>query len=690
MSNYSEIKHKLGLAIKRPAAQIFFNINSSPKKSNVENKLQDKSYSISAILQQRKLLPVYKVKRRLLEEVDKHSSLIIIGETGSGKTTQIPHFIHDLKLEGSKMIGVTQPRRVAAVTVAQRVAQEMDVVVGSTVGYCVRFEDCTSSSTKLKYLTDGMLLREAMLDEYLMGYNVIVLDEAHERTIHTDVLFGIVKKAQAYRLLHHLSPLKVLIMSATMDVDHFSKYFNNASIVYLEGRQYPVEVFHAVEPQDDYCFSCLVTIFQIHKDAPANEDILVFLTGQEEIESMSSSIRSILKDPQCSGPPMKVYPLYAALNTSRQLDVFRPAPAGTRKVILSTNIAETSVTISGIKYVIDSGMVKARTHHAGTGLDVLRVQSVSQAQAWQRTGRAGRESAGFCYRVYTKLEFAGMLKNTIPEIQRCSLSSVVLQLLAININPLNFDFLDKPPKESVVEAINLLHQLGAVECVENPHLTALGKKMSQFPLDPRFSKIILSASDFGCLEEVLSIVSLLSVESVFVSAPAKKEEAAAARQKFLSSSGDLITLLNIYRCFNNMKNKKKWCFDNFMNSWNMEYASEVRTQLTELCRNNNLVISSCGNNMERVRKVFLTGLFMNLAELQRDKSYVTVGSSQRVCIHPSSAVFGSLPPCVLYAELVQTNRVYMKHVSPIDPDWLEEVMPNYARLHPHRKHPSQD
>nr|CAD7451802.1 unnamed protein product [Timema tahoe] len=280
-------KHKLN----SPKNVVF---TGSPvfKKAKLEQNLNTSSPSV---FHQRKLLPVFGVRNKLLAEIYKYSSLIVIGETGSGKTTQIPQFMHEVKLYRNGMIGVTQPRRVAAMTISQRVAQEMNTNLGELVGYSVRFEDVTSKCTKLKYLTDGMLLREALLDPLLLSYSVIVLDEAHERTVHTDILFGVVKQAQKFRTERSLKPLKILVMSATMDVDHFSHYFGNIPVVYLEGRQYPVQVFHAIKTQEDYAFSCLVTIFQIHKDAPPNWDILVFLTGQEEIEAMAYNIRLISK-----------------------------------------------------------------------------------------------------------------------------------------------------------------------------------------------------------------------------------------------------------------------------------------------------------------------------------------------------------------------------------------------------------
>uniref|UniRef100_A0A0K8S6A6 RNA helicase n=1 Tax=Lygus hesperus TaxID=30085 RepID=A0A0K8S6A6_LYGHE len=614
-------------------------------------------------------------------EFEKHPTLIVIGETGCGKTTQIPQYLHELNMEGDGKIGITQPRRVAAVTIASRVAAETKSNLGQKVGYSVRFEDVTSSNTKIKYLTDGMLLREAMSDELLSGYNIVLLDEAHERTVHTDVLFGIVKQAQKARASHSsLQPLKIVIMSATMDVDHFSKYFNNAPVVYLEGRQYPVTVKHACEAQEDYVHSCLVTLFQIHKQAVVNHHILVFLTGQEEIEAMTANIRSITKDPSFSYPPIRVHPLYAALSPNKQLDVFQPGNPNARKVILSTNIAETSVTIPGIKYVIDSGMVKQKFHHPTTGLDMLKVHSISQAQAWQRSGRAGRESEGFCYRAYTKAEFDCMIPNPVPEIMRTNLAGVVLQLLALNINLLTFDLLDKPSTELILEGVEQLKFLGAVDEGDEPVLTDLGKQMALFPLDPRFTKVILSASEFGCIDEVVTIIAFLSGESVFINNLAKKEEAAAAKAKFASSEGDHLTLLNVYKGFNSIGTAKyKFCYDNFLNIRNMEYAIKVRQQLMEICQRCKIPFSSCGDDTEKVRKCFVMGFFMNVAELHRDKKYWTLLKKQVVNIHPSSVVSGSMPPLVLYTELVRTAKTYMRFVMPIEQEWLDTLAPENIR-----------
>lgn len=323
---------------------------------------------------------------------------------------------------------------------------------------------------------------------------------------------------------------------------------------------------------------------------------------------------------------MKVCTLYAAQTDTQQMQVFYVSPPNTRKVIISTNIAETSVTISGVRYVIDSGMVKVRTYHPATGLEMLKVQRISQEQSWQRTGRAGRESEGFCYRLYTRTQYELMQKTTVPELQRANLNCVVLELLVLGINARTFDFMDKPSNDSINAAYEQLKLLGAIESLDSNTLTPLGKKMGRFPLDPRFSKILISAQNYNCLEEALTIVALLSSESILHSPPTKREVAENSRQKFCSGYGDHLTLLNIYREYNNVgqSNKKSWCMQHYIHFKNISHAKEIRQQLEEICKKCGLNMTSCGSNMDQIRKCLLTGLFMNVAELHRDRQYITV------------------------------------------------------------------
>ncbi|XP_011197201.2 ATP-dependent RNA helicase DHX33 [Bactrocera dorsalis] len=630
---------------------------------------------------QRQALPVYKVRQRLILEARRSETLLLMGETGSGKTTQIPQFLYESGFAQKGMIGITQPRRVAAITVARRVAQEQGCRLGETVGYTVRFEDCTSPQTRIRFLTDGSLLREAIADRLLRQYTVLILDEAHERTINTDVLFGIVKEAQKQRRQRGLTPLKIIVTSATMDIDHFGKYFNVRGM-YLEGKTYPVKVMHTKETQPDYLNAALVTLFQFHRAEPVNHDVLIFLTGQEEIEAMAHQIRQIAKTHDAELSPVRVFPLYAQLPQNKQLECFLPAHANSRKIVLATNIAETSVTIPGIRCVIDCGFVKRRVYNPSSGLDALRIVRVSQAQAWQRCGRAGRDAPGTCYRTYTQAEMESFENMPKPEILRSNICSTVLQLLALGIDCRTFDFLDRPTPEAVDDAYRKLEALGAVRNYKiKPELTTLGQQMSQFPLDPRYSKLLLSASAFGCMEEMLSLVAVLSGENVFVSSNEKRELAALAHAKFTSKHGDHLTLLNVFSAFLKTEKVKLWCHDNFLNTRNLSYAREVRKQLQEIVERLDLPLNSCGNNQDQVRKCLLIGLFDNIAELQRDNTYLTITGRQRARIHPSSVFHGKYrPEYVIFTEIVLTERNFLRQVSEINPDWIADVLPNYAHL----------
>lgn len=628
---------------------------------------------------QRKQLPIYQAKPQLLNQLRQLHNAILIGETGSGKTTQIPQYLYEAGIGRQGMIAITQPRRVAAISLAGRVAEEKRTQLGKLVGYTVRFEDVTSSETKLKFMTDGMLLREAIGDPLLLRYTVVVLDEAHERTVHTDVLFGVVKTAQRKRRELNKIPLKVIVMSATMDVDLFSEYFNKSPVLYLEGRQHPIQIYYTKQPQPDYLQAALVSIFQIHQEAPPSHDILVFMTGQEEIEALARTCRDIAKHLPDGCSPMVVIPLYASLPPAQQLRVFQAAPKGCRKVILSTNIAETSVTISGIKYVIDTGMVKAKRYNPDSGLEVLAVQRVSKAQAWQRAGRAGREDSGSCYRLYTEQEFDNLIPMTVPEIQRCNLAGVMLQLMALGIpDVMNFDFMSKPSPEAVRSAVEHLELLGAVERKEGQvFLTALGKKMASFPLEPRYAKTILLSPDYSCSEEILCIVSLLSVDTVLYNPPARREEVLAARKKFSSSEGDHMTLLNIYRAFKKVSGNKEWCRENFVNSRNMSLVKEVQAQLKDICLKLNLKLESCGAETGNVRRCLAHGMFVNAAELQPDGSYIALDTHQPVAIHPSSVLFQAKPAYVVFNELLHTSRCYMRDLCLVDAEWLLDAAPEY-------------
>jgi len=662
--------------------------NKQPWKQNKKqnnfdspNMIQNKGvFGNQELMKERKQLPMWSAREMFLSEVGRHNVVVLLAETGSGKTTQVPQFLYTARMLKNKMVAITQPRRVAAVSLAKRVAREMNGEVGGLVGYRVRFQDVTDSNTKLLYQTDGMLLREAMLDNQLSRYSWIVLDEAHERTVNTDILFGVVKAAVRSRLNDQtIGPLKVIIMSATVDADKFSQYWG-CPVLYVSGRQFSVNVRHISTETEDWQKAMLSTIFTIHQDAPAKEDILAFLTGQEEIEAMARQVRMLAKEFP-GRPKLEVITLYAAKPPDQQQAVFKKTGDNHRKLVLATNIAETSVTIPGVVYVIDSCRVKAKVHRSGAGLDLLKVVRVSQAQARQRSGRAGREREGTCYRLITAKEFSELEEATVPEIQRSNLSSVCLTMLNIGIeNIQGFDFMDAPSSDDINAAIRQLKLLSAVN--EEGKLTDLGRKMAGFPLEPRLTSVIIAAGELGCGEEILTIIALATGETIF-NVPASKErreEAELIHKKFAANEGDLVTLLNTWKAFRASNQSAQWCQEQYLISRHLQFAADVRKQLVSLCHNCGIKLES-NRDMDVVRKALASGLFMNVAQLTIDGHYVALDSGQQCHIHPQSVLFRKKPEMIVFTEMVHTSKSYLRGCSLVDAAWLQEIHPEYFRTH---------
>ncbi|ORX41484.1 hypothetical protein BCR36DRAFT_180815 [Piromyces finnis] len=645
--------------------------NGNQGKNGFKKSKKDLIGKAKSLLPQRKALPIFSAREKIIKEILNNKALIIVGETGSGKTTQIPQFLHHAGLSKNGIIACTQPRRVAAMSIARRVSEEFGTRLGDRVGYSIRFDDKTSPNTLIKYMTDGMLLRELLSDNMLKKYSVVILDEAHERTLRTDILFGMLKAIQKKR-----DDLKIIVMSATLDAEKFSEYFDDAKIMYIAGRQFPVKLYQTIQPQEDYLDSAIVTIFQIHTEQP-NGDILTFLTGQEEIEAVEKLIIEHAKLLPVTAKKLIPCPIFASMPTDQQNKVFEPAPPDTRKVILATNIAETSITISGIKYVIDCGVAKVRGYNSKIGIESLTIQPISKASARQRMGRAGREAPGCCYRLYTEDAFEELADSTEPEIKRCNLASVILLLKASGVEDIfNFDYLDRPSKTSVARSLEQLYALGALN--DDGTLSELGKKMAEFPIEPTYAKVIIQSENLGCTKEIISIVSMLSVDSIFYTPQDKREEAAEAKKKFVNFDGDHITLLNVLKGYQDVHGDKDWCYENFINIRNMKHVLDVRKQLIQFCERLKIdVTASCGHDHEVILKCLLSGFFQNTALRQLDGSYRAIVSGQIVYMHPTSVLFGRKPEAIMYNDLILTSKQYMRNASAIHPNWIAQTAPKY-------------
>ena len=605
--------------------------------------------------------------------VREHQVVVLTGETGSGKTTQIPQWCTELGL-ANKQVACTQPRRVAAMSVAQRVADEMDVKLGNEVGFSIRFEECSSNRTILKYLTDGMLLREAMTDPLLDSYGVVILDEVHERTLATDILLGLLKQIAKKR-----RDLKIIVMSATLDAGKFQAYFDKAPLLSIPGYTHPVEIFYTPEPVEDYLEAAIRTVLQIHTCEHDKGDILLFLTGQEEIEEACKKLRKEVKDIGGDVGELKVIPLYSTLPPVLQQRIFEGAPPDKdgkvgRKCVVSTNIAETSLTMDGVVFVIDPGFSKQKVYNPRIRLESLLVSPISKANAQQRAGRAGRTRPGKCFRLYTEKTYhAEMQENTYPEILRSNLATVVLQLKKMGIDDLvHFDFIDIPAPGTLMRALELLNYLGALDDVGN--LTQLGASMAEFPLDPQLSKMLISSSQFNCSNDILSITAMLSVAQVFQRPADQKKAADDAKMGFAHIDGDHLTLLNVFNAFKqNHVIAQQWCYDNFLSYRSLMSADNVREQLSRIMQRFDIKRTSADFRSKdyyvNIRRALVSGFFMQVAHLERSGHYLTIKDNQEVELHPSTCL-DRKPQWVIYNEFVLTNKNYIRVVTGIKADWL--------------------
>ena len=637
------------------------------------------------LLKKRKSLPVWSSRKQILDLVEKNRIVIIQGETGSGKTTQIPQFLLDAGYYGG--IVCTQPRRVAAMSIAKRVSQEMEVELGEQVGYTVRFDDKTSKNTLIKYVTDGLLLKEATTDHTLKKYQIIIIDEAHERTLATDILFGFLKE-----LMEKRKELKLIIMSATFDIEKFQNYFD-APLAIIKGRTYPVDIIYLSSPTDDYVDCAVKKVIQIHKEEKPG-DILLFLTGEEEIESACQQIRDGIEELGDEVGYANVIPIYSTLPPYLQEKIFEPPPETNprgikgRKIVVATNIAESSITIDGIVYVVDPGFTKQKVFNPRGKMESLLINIISKENADQRAGRAGRTKPGKCYRLYTEESYEKELKkSSIPEILRSNITSVVLNLLKLGINDLvHFDFIDPPAPETMMRAIEMLNYLGAMD--DDGKLTELGSQMNQFPLEPELSKMVLAGVKYKCINDMLTLAATLSVKSPFLRPRGKENEADSKKYQFTHHTGDHITLIMAFNAFKKNEFSKDWCRDNFINFRTMKAIDNVRGQLADILTKMNIVVPQNDYNNEikgkrerRIIKSLISGYFSQVAHLESAGYYITVKDNQYVFIHPSSYLHGSRKATwVLFQEFVLTSKNYIRTVTEIQPEYLLQVAPHYFDL----------
>lgn len=643
-------------------------------------------------------LPIVQFEDKIMKTVEDNAVVVIIGETGSGKSTQLSQMLHRRGYTKSGIIAVTQPRRVAAVSVARRVAQELGVTLGEEVGYAIRFEDRTSDLTRIKYLTDGVLLRECLSNPELNQYSVIILDEAHERSLNTDILMGLVKRLVKMRA----SKLKVLITSATLDGEKVSEFFSDCPVLNVPGKLYPVEILYSEERPKSYIESSFRTAMDIHVREPEG-DVLIFMTGQDDIDKLVSKLEDrvqSLEEGSCMDAI--ILPLHGSLPPELQVRVFNPPPPNCRRFIVATNIAETSLTVDGVVYVIDSGYVKQRQYNPSTGMYSLDIVQISKVQANQRAGRAGRTRPGKCYRLYSSEVYQEeLLDVTVPEIQRSSLAGSVLYLKSLDlpdIDILKFDFLDPPSFESLEDALKQLYLIDAID--DTGLITSVGQTMAELPLEPSLSRTLMEANENGCLSQALTVAAMLSAETTLLAGQSSKNNEKKRKHPPPdlpdgSGYGDHVQLLQIFEQWDQNEFDIGWCKDKGLQVRGMMFVKDVRRQLSQLMQKiakGSLNVRTNERYKERqrdyknLRKALCVGYANKLAErMVQHNGYRTIGfKPQLVQVHPSSTLKtdedGMFPNYVVYHELIATSRPFMRNVCAVEMPWVNPILKKLEKL----------
>lgn len=641
-------------------------------------------------------LPVSAKRNEIAKAIQDNQVVIIAGETGSGKTTQLPKICIELGLAQYGTIAHTQPRRIAARSVSQRIAQEMRVELGNEVGYQIRFSDQSNEKTLVKLMTDGILLAETQHDRFLNKYQVIIIDEAHERSLNIDFLMGYLKQ-----LLPKRPDLKVIVTSATIDLDRFSKHFNNAPVIEVTGRTFPVEVRYRPlidldkqdgvskpdeEPEGDMIQGIADAVAELEiEDAARGQigDVLVFLSGEREIRESSLA----LKKANIKGT--EILPLYARLSSAEQNKIFNPTGV-LRRIILSTNVAETSLTVPGIRYVIDTGVARISRYSYRSKVQRLPIEAISKASANQRKGRSGRVSEGVCVRLYSEEDFDARPDFSDPEIQRTNLAAVILQMLSLRLGDVEaFPFVDAPDSRFIKDGYNLLKELGAVN--EKNEINNVGRSLSRLPVDPRIGRMLLEGDKKQSLKELLVIAAALSVQDPRERPAEKKQQADQKHSEFRDEESDFITLLNVWNSFEEARQElssnqlKQYCKKNFLNYMRMREWRDVHYQLRLQCKDLKLKENESGASYEAIHKAILAGFLSHVGQKTEESDY-NGARNRKFMLFPGSGIFKKRPKWVVSAELVETSRLYARTNAKISPEWLEPLAKHLVKrkyLEPH-------
>ena len=618
-------------------------------------------------------LPVSQRKAEIEKLLSEHQVIVVAGETGSGKTTQLPKMCLELGLGNLGTIGHTQPRRIAARSVAARIAEELQTEIGDLVGYKVRFNDQISDNTQIKLMTDGILLAEIQTDRFLNQYSCLIIDEAHERSLNNDFILGYLKQ-----LLPRRPDLKVIITSATIDVERFSKHFNNAPIIEVSGRTYPVEVRYrpvADEEDQDQLQGILNAVDELQ--AEGRGDILIFMNGEREIRDTAEALqKQNLKHTE-------ILPLFARLSAQEQNKIFHPS--GLNRIVLATNVAETSLTVPGIKYVIDPGTARISRYSYRTKVQRLPIEPISQASANQRKGRCGRVSEGICIRLYSEEDFNNRPEFTDPEILRTNLASVILQMTALGLDDIEaFPFVDAPDKRHIQDGVKLLEELGAFETVQTKSgekrlLTTIGRQLAQLPVDPRLAKMLLSAVDFGSVYEVMIIVSALSIQDPRERPTDKQQASDEKHRRFADKKSDFLAFLNLWHYVQEQQKEltknqfRRQCQKDFLNYLRIREWQDIYQQIRLAVREMGLPINSEKAEYQQIHTALLSGLLSHIGLKEVEKQQYLGARNAHFAIFPNSVLFKKQPKWVMAAELVETSKLWGRMVAEIEPEWIEPL-----------------